>query len=218
MPPAEAFGVASFYALLSLQPRPPLVVHVCDDIACRANGAEAMCQELERRIGVQGAPVSSGGATWLRSPCLGQCDRAPAALVQRAGSEPRDWTMTNVTVDAMVATLDENVRLPPTPLRGFGGTGKPDTPYESVYADPPRLLRRVGVVDPRRLDAYRAHGGYEALTRALDMGRDAVIHEVTDARLVGRGGALFPTGRKCKGGAESSRVAWGHPSTFILHP
>ena len=51
-------------------------------------------------------------------------------------------------------------------------------------------------MDPARLDAYRAHGGYEALTRALDMGRDAVIREVTDARLVGRGGALFPTGRK----------------------
>ena len=99
VPPAEAFGVASFYALFSLQPRPPLVVHVCDDIACRTNGAEAICQDLERRFAVDGAPVGDGGATWLRSPCLGQCDRAPAALVQRAGRDPRDWTMTSVTAD-----------------------------------------------------------------------------------------------------------------------
>ena len=117
VPPAEAYGVASFYALFSLQPRPPLVVHVCDDIACRANGAEAMCQDLERRFGVQGTPVSDGGATWLRSPCLGQCDRAPAALVQRAGSNPRDWTMTSVAADDIVAMLRDEVRL------------KPDTTY-----------------------------------------------------------------------------------------
>src|SRR5437899_4819521 len=96
VPPAEAFGVASFYALFSLQPRPPLVVHVCDDIACRANGAEGICQDLERRVGTQGESFMNGGAMWLRSPCLGQCDRAPAALVQRAVSDPRDWTMTSV--------------------------------------------------------------------------------------------------------------------------
>src|SRR4029434_11060687 len=60
----------------------------------------------------------------------------------------------------------------------------------------PRLLRRVGVVDPTQLDAYRAHSGYEALARAMDIGPEAVVREVTDARLVGRGGALFPTGRK----------------------
>ena len=35
VPPAEAYGVASFYALLPTTPRPPIVAHVCDDIACR---------------------------------------------------------------------------------------------------------------------------------------------------------------------------------------
>ena len=34
--PAEAFGVASAYALISLEPAAPVVVHVCDDVACRA--------------------------------------------------------------------------------------------------------------------------------------------------------------------------------------
>ncbi len=51
-------------------------------------------------------------------------------------------------------------------------------------------------MDPTSLDAYRAAGGYEALTRALAIGPGAVIAEVTAARLVGRGGAAFPTGRK----------------------
>jgi NADH-quinone oxidoreductase subunit F len=59
-----------------------------------------------------------------------------------------------------------------------------------------RLLRRVGVVDPTSLDDYRAHGGYAALPRALAMGPDAVIAEITASKLMGRGGAAFPTGRK----------------------
>ena len=59
-----------------------------------------------------------------------------------------------------------------------------------------RLLRRVGVVDPASLDDYRARDGYVALRRALDIGPAEVIREVTDAKLMGRGGAAFPTGRK----------------------
>src|SRR5690348_8385499 len=40
VPPAIAYGVASFYALLATRPQPPAVAHLCDDIACRLAGAE----------------------------------------------------------------------------------------------------------------------------------------------------------------------------------
>ena len=40
VPPAEAYGVATFYALLSLEERPPEVLHVCTDLACKLAGAE----------------------------------------------------------------------------------------------------------------------------------------------------------------------------------
>jgi NADH-quinone oxidoreductase subunit F len=59
-----------------------------------------------------------------------------------------------------------------------------------------RLLQRIGVVDPASLHDYRAHGGFEALRRALELGPAGVIREVKDARLMGRGGAAFPTGVK----------------------
>jgi len=47
VPPAEAYGVASFYSMFSMKPRPPTVVHVCDDIACRCKGAEQLAQALK---------------------------------------------------------------------------------------------------------------------------------------------------------------------------
>src|SRR5689334_13565081 len=73
VPPAEADGVASFYALLRTEPAPATIVHICDDLACRVNGAERLCAEMERPFGTEGSQTGSDGTgmTWQRSPCLG---------------------------------------------------------------------------------------------------------------------------------------------------
>ena len=73
VPPADAYGVACFYGLFSVTPRPPRVLHVCDDIACMTRGAEKLCAHLEEKLGPPGSPTLGGKATWLRSPCLGMC-------------------------------------------------------------------------------------------------------------------------------------------------
>ena len=57
---------------------------------------------------------------------------------------------------------------------------------------------RVGLTDPLSLDDYLAHGGFEGLKRAIAMAPAAVVKEVTDSGLRGRGGAAFPTGIKWK--------------------
>ena len=62
---------------------------------------------------------------------------------------------------------------------------------------------RCGVIDPRSLDDYRAQGGYEGLERALSLGSDAILSEVTASGLRGRGGAGFPTGIKWKTVAQA---------------
>jgi NADH-quinone oxidoreductase subunit F len=161
VPPADAYGVASFYALLSLEPRPERVLHVCDDLACRLEGVPQ----------VEGEHV-------IPSPCLGLCDRAPAALLTIAGDEP------------------EEVQLAP-----YGAPAEPVLPQrtlqQAVATSPElRLLRRIGVVDPESLDDYLASGGWVALQRAHELGPEGVIREVGESGLVGRGGAAFPTGRK----------------------
>ena len=72
--PAEIYGVASFYALFSLDERPRRQVHVCVDLACRAAGGLA---EHDLPPGTH------------PSPCLGACERAPAALAIEAGDPQR---------------------------------------------------------------------------------------------------------------------------------
>src|SRR6266536_163817 len=78
VPPAEAYGVASFYALFSLEPRPAAVAHVCTDIACMCQGGGALRAQLEDELGPAGGHGEGGGPIWLESPCLGVCERAPA--------------------------------------------------------------------------------------------------------------------------------------------
>jgi formate dehydrogenase iron-sulfur subunit len=62
---------------------------------------------------------------------------------------------------------------------------------------------RCGIVDPRSLDGYRAHDGGKGLGRALQMPPAAVVEEVTQSGLRGRGGAGFPTGIKWKTVADT---------------
>ena len=54
------------------------------------------------------------------------------------------------------------------------------------------LLRRLGHIDPASLGSYRAAGGSRCSGALLRWDR-GVIREVRDAKLIGRGGAAFPT-------------------------
>jgi NADH-quinone oxidoreductase subunit F len=81
-----------------------------------------------------------------------------------------------------------------------------ELPPGLIHQDPSSLtlLRRIGVADPTSLDAYRESGGYEALTRAISMGRQGVIEALEKSGLKGRGGAAFPIGLKWRGVADAA--------------
>ncbi|HYB94504.1 MAG TPA: NADH-ubiquinone oxidoreductase-F iron-sulfur binding region domain-containing protein [Vicinamibacterales bacterium] len=163
VPPAEAWGVVTFYHLLATEPQSGNIAHVCDDIACRLHGLDTQIADL-----------TSQGFTVKRSPCLGQCDYGAAALITRAGKDPQRFV------------------VKPAVVPHLGALGAA------------RLLKRIGRVDPSSLDEYRRHGGYSALAKAIEMGPARVIAEVTAAKLMGRGGAAFPTGRKWEAVARES--------------
>src|SRR3954468_9953612 len=155
VPPAEAYGVATFYALLALEERSADVTHACIDLSCALKGA-------------------SVGPGEHPSPCLGLCERAPAKYRTVAGEAP----------------FEEQIPADSPPLPQRSGL---------------QLLRRIADgVDPTSLDAYVAAGGFEALARARELGADTVIAEVTESRLLGRGGAAFPTGVKWRAVADQA--------------
>jgi NADH-quinone oxidoreductase subunit F len=172
--PADIYGVATFYALFSPVARPARQVHVCVDLVCRAAGG---LREREVPAGAHAAP------------CLGVCERAPAALLIEAG-EParRELAAPATAADVGALVGGERPRAEPPVIDAVPQVAAGDPSLE--------LLARIGVVEPTSLDDYRAAGGYEALRRAFEVGPTRVIQEVVDSGLVGRGGAAFPTGRK----------------------
>jgi NADH-quinone oxidoreductase subunit F len=193
VPPAEIYGVASFYAMFSLTPRAPVVAHVCDDIACVARDADAVCAEMEKKFGAPGSSSASGRVTWLRSPCLGLCERAPAALVSASGENPRERVVAPASANSIQSTLLEAEvgRLAHEPDSLDAKRSVPQSGSNEL-----RLLRRIGKVDPSSIDDYRRAGGYDALRRAIEIGPEQIVREVIESKLLGRGGAAFPTGKK----------------------
>jgi len=184
VPPAEAYGVATFYSLLNTEPRSPVLIHVCDDIVCLQRGANELKLSLEEELGPEGGTGLE--TSWASSPCLGQCERAPAALVHSAGSGYRN--------------------LAPADATHLSGLVFEELPVGLIHQDRSelKLLRRVGAVDPDSLASYRQAGGYQALKSAIELGSPDLISALELSQLRGRGGAAFPIGLKWRGVAEAS--------------
>ena len=168
IPHERAFGIASFYSMLSTQPRTSKVVRVCDSPACQVKGEADVCSALKAAAGVQ--------CTVEQSSCLGLCDRAPAALVGEHACGPLTPERAN---DA---------------LNGWCG----DHPtYGTPMPGEVRVtMARIGKIDPDSIDSAVKAGAYQALNAALSGPSSQVIDVVERAGLQGRGGAGFPVGRK----------------------
>ena len=192
LPPAEIYGVASFYGMFSLAPKAGLVVHVCDDIACMPSGAGQLCSDVEKQLGPAGAQDAAARAIWQRSPCLGLCERAPAALITRAGEKPQEHVIAPASSVQIQSALTET----PDRFRSEPDARRPQESVPQAGSPQLRLLRRIGAGDASRLQEYRHMDGYQALAQAIDMGPEAIVREVIESKLLGRGGAAFPTGKK----------------------
>ncbi len=193
IPPADAYGVASFYHLFSLKPRPKNVVYVCDDIACMCAHSDRLCDDLEKLVGPEAEPTADGKKIWYRSPCLGLCDRAPAALYTRSADNPGGHrvALEVASTSIVLKALDEQA------VGGSIHIFKTDPAARLLVHDfPAEALKEAEERLPLGLVRRATHTAGDALRRALKIGPSAAIEEVQKSKLMGRGGAAFPTGRK----------------------
>jgi NADH-quinone oxidoreductase subunit F len=196
--PAEVHGVASFYGMFSLEARPPVVAHVCDDIACLTRGADKLCADLEKQLGPAGSPCAGGRAAWQRSQCLGLCERAPAALVSAAGEKSHESVLAPATADALQSIIKDAVggHMPVDPDALDIKTSVPQSAAKPNGTGKLRLLERIAHGAAANIEDYRRHAGYEGLRKAIELGPEGTLRELSASKLLGRGGAAFPTAKK----------------------
>ena len=172
VPLADIHGVIEFYTMFYNRPMARRVVRLCEDPDCSLAGAHAVSRRISESLGLQPGETRDDVA-FEHVPCLGMCEFAPVAL---DGERPAG----NLTPADVPAFLD----------------GSYPEPGALVYGEPLWMFGNVGHVDPASLDDYEARGGYETLRRALALTPEEIITQVEAAGIVGRGGAMFPTGRK----------------------
>jgi formate dehydrogenase iron-sulfur subunit len=178
------------------------------DAAALAAGADELADALAAVAAQQGLPLTlvrngSRGLLWLE-PMLEVATPAGRVAFGPVQAEDAAELVRRGLLDESTALVGLSEALAAHPLR-LGLTE--ELPW---LAKQQRItFARVGIVDPLSLDDYAAHGGWAGLDRALAMAPGAVVGEVIESGLRGRGGAAFPAGVKWKtvAAAEGARKA-----------
>jgi NADH-quinone oxidoreductase subunit F len=174
VPAADVHGVIEFYTMLYNQPTGRQIVRVCDDLACSLAGADAIIDEIGRQLAIGPAETSADGSVSFELvPCLGMCEQAPCALI---GERPAG-------------------ELDPDSVEAFLA-GKHPEPRAKAHGELLIGHSGIGRPDPCDLEAYIARQGYVALGNALAMSPEEYIEFIEHCGILGRGGAMFPLGRK----------------------
>ena len=82
IPPAEIYGVITFYARFRLKPIGKNLIRICEGTACHVNGAKRVLSILEDEIGISiGETTDDGLFSLLSVACLGCCSLAPVMMI-----------------------------------------------------------------------------------------------------------------------------------------
>ena len=156
-------------------------VYVPADAAACAVGADDVAARIAALPGVELVRNGSRGLLWLE----------PLVEVVTPQGRIAYGPVTAADVDSLVAADFLN--------GGDHALRIGDIEQHPWFAAQDRVtFTRVGLIDPRSLDDFRAHGGFRGLLRALAMEDIAIVEEVLASGLRGRGGAGFPAGLKWK--------------------
>jgi [NiFe] hydrogenase diaphorase moiety large subunit len=180
---AEVRGTVSFYHFFSLSPRGATTVYLNDSVTSRMKGRPAVAEAFETEAGCRFGEVSPDGSIGLfPTSCIGMSDQEPSAIINGVVFTH----LTPLKVKHLVRAL--RAGKPAQDLvREYGDGANQSDLVRSMVAN---NIRRRGPV------LFGPHNPGEAVRKAVSMTPEAVIDEVGRARLLGRGGAGFPTGLK----------------------
>ncbi len=99
--PATVFGVATFYAQFSLDPKGKYEIKVCDGTACHVRGSMPVLNAIKAHLNLKdGQMTTSDGLFSLETvSCLGACGLAPVCVIN-------DKVHPQMTSDAIKVILD----------------------------------------------------------------------------------------------------------------
>ena len=160
-------------------------VFVPGDSAAVAVGADAVAAQLAGLAAAAGRTVEI-----VRNGSRGMCWLEPLLEVQ---TEQGRLAYGPVTAEDLPSLLAAGM------LEGATGHRLALGPTEALpwmRAQQRLTFARVGVTDPLSLADYEAHGGLQGLRRALALAPAAIVGQVLESGLRGRGGAAFPAGIK----------------------
>lgn len=101
VPVSDIEGVATFFNRIYRSPVGRHVILICDSIACYLTGFEAVVAELKAQLNIEyGQTTADGRFTLLPICCLGNCDKAPAILIDEDTYGP-------VTVEEVAQLLEQ---------------------------------------------------------------------------------------------------------------
>jgi NADH-quinone oxidoreductase subunit F len=164
----------------------------------RAAGALDTLQSFRERIEKEGIE-----AHIIEVGCMGLCFAEPLVIIHKpqSGLPP---ILYGFITHQHVQRLVEGFLLGDDPCLElalgtveFKQDGTPYIPEMPRFEIEERLiLRNCGYIDPLDIEHYLARGGYLTLQKALQMEPEAIVKEIEEARLRGRGGAGFNTAYK----------------------
>jgi len=84
IPLEEVDGVATFYNMIFRKPVGRNIILVCNSITCYIMGFESLYQHLSKKLNIKfGETTADKRFTLLPNPCLGDCDHAPAMMINK---------------------------------------------------------------------------------------------------------------------------------------
>ncbi len=159
-------------------------IYVPRDSAARSVGADEVAAALSTRaadLGIEIVRNGSRGLLWLE----------PVVEVETAQGRIAYAPVSESDVASLIAADFHKGGAHPLRLGNIE-----EHPY---LKNQERLtFARCGITDPVSVADYVKHGGFEGLKTALGLSGAAIVAEVTESGLRGRGGAGFPTGIKWK--------------------